>query len=91
MHQRKMPMITSAEEVNWHVWRKWTAERLKHQANSYKKIEKDNEKREKQRIANSKSNKERYANQKELRAKAQELDKYKHTLSQEEARTGRGV
>lgn len=78
LHQHKKPIAISAEEMETMGGAevKTLAELL----------EKDNQRRAKQRIANSKSNKKRYANQKEIQAMAKELEKYKNILSQEEAR-----
>jgi hypothetical protein len=78
MHQRKKPTIVSAEELA-----KMGGGEVKTLGEL---IEKDNERRAKQRIANSKSNKKRYASFKELQAMEQELNKYKNIMSQEEAR-----
>jgi hypothetical protein len=78
MHQHKKPIVVSAEELQT-----MGGGEIKTLSEL---IEKDNERRAKQRIANSKSNKKRYASFKELQAMEQELNKYKNILSQEEAR-----
>lgn len=80
IHQRK-PIIISAEEV----------ERLKRQGGGKlttfeELIAKDEDRRERHRIANRKNAKKRYANNKEMQEMAREVEKYKNILSQEEAR-----
>jgi len=78
MHQHKKPIVVSAEELQT-----MGGGEIKTLGEL---IEKDNERRAKQRIANSKSNKKRYASFKELQAIKAENDKLKNILSQEEAR-----
>jgi len=80
IHQRK-PIIISAEEV----------ERIKRQGGGKlttfeELIAKDEDRRERHRIANRKNAKKRYANNKELQEAKKEVEIYKNILSQEEAR-----
>jgi hypothetical protein len=78
MHQHKKPIVVSAEELQT-----MGGGEIKTLGEL---IDKDNERRAKQRIANSKSNKKRYASFKELQAMEQELNKLKNQMSADEAR-----
>lgn len=85
MHQRKKPIVVDVEELE-----QMGGGELK---TLNELIEKDNDRREKQRIANRKSNKKRYASFKELQANLKEMqaikaenEKLKNIMSQEEAR-----
>jgi hypothetical protein len=78
MHQHKKPIVISGEELQT-----MGGGEIKTLGEL---IEKDNERRAKQRIANSKSNKKRYASFKELQAIKAENDKLKNIMSADEAR-----
>lgn len=78
MHQHKKPIVVSGDELQ-----AMGGGEIKTLGEL---IEKDNERRAKQRIANSKSNKKRYASFKELQAIKAENYKLKNILSQDEAR-----